>query len=554
MEHVTEPGIAPGRMEDRRYQAAMAAGCLRENTLVILPTGLGKTAVAARVAARVLSEGGKVLALAPTKPLVDQHAAYFSEMLPECRVEMINGLMAPEKRKRIVGECDFVISTPQSVSNDLDNRMYGLEPFGLVIFDEAHRATGSYAYVNVAAHIPPGVRSMGMTASPGSDMGKIEEVCRNLSITRVDIRSDDDPDVAPYVHDTYVNRIEVNMPKDLTDVSALFRRMLDGYYEELVGLRLANPNWPPSTKHMLTIGQTLQARLARGEKTNAIFRGLSVQSICIKLLHAIDLAETQGMSALRAYLSKISEDAADPKGSRANKELASREECREAWRIASESNVEHPKVSKIMSLVSQVLGSQPGNKVIVFTQYRESCDIIADKLSMVHGARVCKLIGQANGGLKQKEQVGILDDFRAGRYNVVVSTSVGEEGLDITSTNAVIFYEPVSSEIRTIQRRGRTGRKNDGEVYVLVAKGTMDEVAEQNSRRKERLMRERLETLNADLGRRRQRFSGQTEIGGFRRRGSGKSPRRSTDWKPPRRGWRWPKYSQGSSAGWSRRT
>lgn len=159
MEHVTEPGIAPGRMEDRRYQAAMAAGCLRENTLVILPTGLGKTAVAARVAARVLSEGGKVLALAPTKPLVDQHAAYFSEMLPECRVEMINGLMAPEKRKRIVSECDFVISTPQSVSNDLDNRMYGLEPFGLVIFDEAHRATGSYAYVNVAAHIPSGVRS-----------------------------------------------------------------------------------------------------------------------------------------------------------------------------------------------------------------------------------------------------------------------------------------------------------------------------------------------------------------------------------------------------------
>lgn len=156
-----------------------------------------------------------------------------------------------------------------------------------------------------------------------------------------------------------------------------------------------------------------------------------------------------------------------------------------------------------MSLVTKVISETGGSKIIVFTQYRETCDVIVDKLSKIDGARVCKLIGQSKGGQKQKEQIGTLTDFREGKYNVIVSTSVGEEGLDITSTDAVIFYEPVPSEIRTIQRRGRTGRRNDGEVYVLIAKGTLDEITENSSKRKERQMRDGLETLSARLKKRR---------------------------------------------------
>ena len=126
---------------------------------------------------------------------------------------------------------------------------------------------------------------------------------------------------------------------------------------------------------------------------------------------------------------------------------------------------------------------------------------MTEKLSTIPGAVVGKLIGQSNGGLKQKEQIGLLERFRNGDVNVVVSTSVGEEGLDVSSTDAVIFYEPVPSEIRTIQRRGRTGRKNDGEVYVLIAKGTVDEIFERTSKQKEEAMRARLEKLSDDLSR-----------------------------------------------------
>ncbi len=492
--------IAVDGIEERRYQIAMAECCLRENTLVILPTGLGKTIVAAYVASAVLEKGRKVLLLAPTKPLVEQHASVFSGLLKDTKVGVMTGMMKPENRHKIIENNDLIVSTPQAVANDLVSERYGLEPFGLIIYDEAHRGTGNYAYVTVAEHCESGTISMGLTASPGSDVKRMEEVCNNLNLTHVEIRSDDDPDVSPYVHDTYVKRIYVNMPEELLSVISLFKGLLDHYYKELVQLGIANPRWPASTKHMLTVGDNLRRRLERGEKTAIVYRGLILQSICVKLLHAINLAETQGMSALRSYMSKLN-DEGKPSGSKGGRELVARKEYLESWAIVRETKIEHPKISRVMSLVSQIINSGDGSKVMVFTQYRDTCDMLVEKLSAVPGARVAKLIGQSKGGLTQKAQIGILDEFRSGAFNVIVSTSVGEEGLDITSTNAVIFYEPVPSEIRTIQRRGRTGRKNDGEVFVLIAKDTIDEVFEKSSKTKEDLMRSRLEGLNASLGR-----------------------------------------------------
>ena len=498
MNFISRPKVVPGSIEYREYQVRMADACLKRNSLVILPTGLGKTVVALLAAADVLDKGRKVLILAPTKPLVEQHYEFFSANLKDAYVGTMNGNMPPENRASVVSVNDVIVCTPQVVSNDLDCSRYDLSNVGLVIYDEAHRAVGNYAYVNISRYYHKGL-VLGMTASPGSDMNKILEVCENLGIERVDVRTDEDDDVSPYVHDTSIDRITVNMPDDLIDVIRLLNRILDSYVEGLVALGLMDPNWPPSTKHMLVIGNNLQMRLARGEKTALVFRGLVCQSACVKMLHAIGLAETQGMSALRSYIIKLDDDGNHQKGSKASKEIVASDEFKEISKIVRTTKVEHPKISKVMTMVSNKINTDPDGKIIVFTQYRDTCDMIVDRLSRINGVNVTKLIGQANGGLKQKEQVQLLSDFRSGKYNVIVSTSVGEEGLDITSTDMVIFYEPIPSEIRTIQRRGRTGRKNEGEVCVLVAKGTRDEVFENTSKKKEELMKENLDNINAVL-------------------------------------------------------
>ena len=498
MVFVNHPRIAFETVEERGYQTRMVEQCVRANTLLILPTGLGKTIIAVRVAAEFLDEG-KVLLMAPTKPLVEQHYEEFERLLTGTKVSMLNGLMKDSKRAGIVEESDVVISTPQTISNDLEAGRYDLSGFSLIIYDEAHRGRGDYAYVNVSRYVRKGARSIGMTASPGNSVDKIEEVCLNLHLKRIDMRTENDPDVAPFVHDTYINRITVTLPPDIQDISALLKVMLDHFYSELCSLKLANSRIPPTKGYLLAVSNELQARIAKGAKSSIVFKGLSVNKTCIQLLEAISKVESEGITVLRKYLERLEAEAAQEKGGKAAKAIVGRQEYAAVKTIISGTNTEHPKVSRVMSLVSRTLQSSPESKVLVFAQFRDTCEMLVDKISGIPEARVSMLIGQSKGGLKQKEQVALLDGFRKGESNVLVSTSVGEEGLDVSNTDAVIFYEPVPSEIRTIQRRGRTGRKSDGDVYMLIAEGTVDEAFERSSIRKEQSMRENLERLSEKL-------------------------------------------------------
>jgi len=498
---VTHPRIARDTVEEREYQLRMAEGCSERSTLLILPTGLGKTIVALYVVANVLEKNGKVLILAPTKPLVDQHHSTFSSLLTDTKVGVMNGNMAPEKRKAVMAENDVVVATPQAVANDLSNGLYDMNDFSLVIYDEAHRGTGNYAYVNVAKEYAKnkGGLSMGMTASPGSERERIDEICVNLMLKRIDMRSEDDPDVSPYTYNVTINKIELDMPKDLVDSIALLDKMLQSYIKELIDLRALLPSDRVTTKQLLVAGRTLHFRHKNGERSAVLFRALSVQSMALKISHAIGLAETQGMTALRLYIEKLAEEAEQGTGGKGAKEIISEKEFKDLRGILDSTRVEHPKISRVMGLVSKEVNYRPGSKVMVFSHYRSTCDLLVEKLSSIEGVRVGKLIGQSAGGLKQKEQTDMLRAFRDGEYNVIVATSVGEEGLDVTSTDLVIFYENVPSEIRTIQRRGRTGRKNDGVIYVLTAKGTRDEVFEAVSRKKEETMLKRLRKLRESI-------------------------------------------------------
>ncbi|MCL2712454.1 MAG: DEAD/DEAH box helicase family protein [Methanomassiliicoccaceae archaeon] len=497
--YVKHPRIVPDTVEERDYQLRMAKGCSECSTLLILPTGLGKTIVALYVAADILEKGKKVLILAPTKPLVDQHNSTFSSLLVNARVGTMNGNMLPKKRKNVMEMNDVIAATPQAVANDLENGIYDLKNIGLVIYDEAHRGTGEYAYVHVARRYKEDNEdglSLGMTASPGCEVEKMDNICLNLFLKRRDMRTEDDPDVSPYTYNVIINEIKLDMPQDLLDVISLLNKIWDSYIQELSLFGALSYSENISVKRLLVVARTLQVRHKAGERSSSLFGAMSAQSKAIKIGHAIGLAETQGMSALRLYLEKLNEEAHQEKGSKGAKDIISKKEYKEILRILTSTNVEHPKISRVMSLVSKEVNYRPGSKIMVFSHYRNTCDLLTEKLATIDGVSVGKLIGQSSGGLRQKEQTELLKAFREGAYNVIVATSVGEEGLDVASTDLVIFYENVPSEIRTIQRRGRTGRKSDGMIYILTAKGTRDEAFEEVSRKKEAMMIKRLRKSN----------------------------------------------------------
>jgi Fanconi anemia group M protein len=243
------------------------------------------------------------------------------------------------------------------------------------------------------------------------------------------------------------------------------------------------------------LGETLRRRLA-SRRAGYLFGATLLQSQAISLQHAIELVETQGISNLTKYLSRLPESK-----NRSSRALANDSRIIDALEHSEAlAEVEHPKQARLRELVTQQLDANPDSKLIVFTQFRDTVETIVQNLNRAGRVSAVRFVGQAtrtveDAGLKQSEQVRILEEFRSGRYNILVTTSIGEEGLHVPDVDHVIFYEAVPSEIRSIQRRGRTGRTSVGKVTVLMAEGTVDEAYYYSSRRKEQQMHRLLETV-----------------------------------------------------------
>ena len=512
MNYVSHPLIRPQSIEERRYQISIALRALDTNTMVVLPTGLGKTAVALIVAAsRLYSHQGKVLVLAPTKPLVEQHLRFFKQFLLaqdgseplESEFAMFTGDTPPEERTRAWEACRVCFATPQVIKNDCLAGRYSLADVVLLIVDECHRAVGNYAYVFLAEHYCSTAREpllLAMTASPGGDQAKVQEVCTNLHIEAVETRVETDEDVRPYIHERDIQYIDVYLPEELQAAIVTLRELVASRLTRLANLNFQVPKPDKlSIKALNVLNAQIQQRIRTRDPS--AFIAASLHAECMKLRHAISLAETQGSEALKLYLARLGAEGASSSGSKASKRLVGDPAYQRLVEIASGWKEElHPKVAIVRELVRAQLEAHPESRIIVFATYRDTVQTIVDTLTA--GGIACeRFVGQASRdaerGLTQKEQIESLARFRKGEFKCLVATSVGEEGLDVPSTDMVIFYEAVPSEIRSIQRKGRTGRSGSGTIIVLVTKGTSDETFRYVSQTRERAMVKGIKSMSA---------------------------------------------------------
>ena len=218
--------------------------------------------------------------------------------------------------------------------------------------------------------------------------------------------------------------------------------------------------------------------------------------------YAQEQLETQGIPSAYKYMDDIYSTVEKTK-TKAVKNLAKDINFKSAYILTKklyENNEEHPKLTKLKEIIKEETNKNKKIKIIVFNQYRESARLIEKELNNFTKAKL--FVGQtkkAGIGLTQKEQIKILDEFSNNKYNVLISTSIGEEGLDIPKVDLVIFYEPVPSAIRTIQRRGRTARLEEGRIIVLMTKNTRDEQNHWISHNKEKRMYGILKNLKERL-------------------------------------------------------
>lgn len=490
----------------RLYQETILSTCSEKNTLVVLPTGMGKTGIAMLLAVQRLKSypNSKVILLAPTKPLVDQHKMTFEKHLDVSNLVVFTGAVSSEKRAGMWKDAKIIFSTPQGLENDVISDKIDLSDVSLIIFDECHRATGDYAYNFIAkqylkkAKYP---RVLGLTASPGTDLEKINEICTNLGIEDIEVRTKEDSDVKQYVKKTEFEWVSVTLPPEFYEVKKYLDNCLTTKLKEIKAQGLINSVVNISKKEILMLQAGIHSRLASGEKDFDLMRAMSVAAEAIKVMHALELLETQSVGSLLSYLEGIYSSAGSS-SVKAVQNLAKDVDFKSALvkaRSLSEKNVEHPKLTELKKIVANEIHKE--NKLIIFNNYRENAQKIVEEMNKI-GARCALFVGQAkkNGsGLSQKEQKKIIEDFREGKFNIIVATSIGEEGLDIPKVDTVIFYEPIPSAIRSIQRRGRTGRNDEGKVIVLFAKGTRDEAYRWSAHHKEKRMHSLLKELKTKI-------------------------------------------------------
>ena len=523
--------LKKNRVRFRQYQYNVFNKCMNRNSLVVLPTGLGKTIIAILLIAKNLQKysDSKIVILAPTRPLVWQHFNSCIELLnlDEENITQFTGKVSPAKRIELFIKSQIIISTPQVIKNDVERGRYHLSPVSLMIFDEAHRTKGNYAY-NFLAHEYMETCSdpliLGLTASPGKDLCNIQLLCDNLYIENIVFKSYQDPDVAKYMYDIDTLMEYVDLPINYLEASAVWYNLFEKYLKFFIESKLIPPNKRYYSKMDflgLSRDLTISIKFENGDyfgiteeefeemlyykspKILEIVRenDLNIQTIfsycasCISILHGKELFETQNISLFLSFLDKL--------------KFKSEQDILSAKRIINSDQYQfimekilsideqfshHPKVDKLFSILEEEIEDYGNRKILIFTQYREMAEELKKYLiqELPDNLVVEKFIGQTSKvddfGFSQNKQIDLINQFRMGKINVLIATSVAEEGLDIPNVDAIIFYEPVPSEIRLIQRRGRTGRHSAGRCYILLTRSTVDIPFQKVAERKEAVM------------------------------------------------------------------
>ena len=492
-------------IEARGYQIAATQACIRCSTLLVMPTGFGKTAVQWNCIADALDSGiEKIVITAPTVGLVEQQRRMILEriQIDSERVRTYTGSDRPAKRGDIWNEGTIIVATPQVIRNDVDSGLIHLNNVGLLIIDEAHHAKGNHATAQVADRYQSQASEpwlVAATASPGSTQNAIRQLWNRLNVNRIFVAKREDDLLKPYAVDMNIATIRV-----MLDVKtlALLEPLEAHQFEETDALK--RQGFLAPTGH-LTAGlieeAAQRASIAISRKDPRGYDAARRISDVRRMHMLLDLLKTQGLRSARSYLERADEQLRE--GERSTSRFLKKQVVHNFRQAVQGMDECHPKPAYVRQLVQEHLEEHTDERILIFSEYRDTVDHLVDDLNQIPNAIVDRFIGQSKRGkregMSQKQQLEQLDRFRNGDMNVLVATSVGEEGLDVPSASMVLFYEPVSSAIRTIQRRGRTARERSGSVHVLVANDTRDVHVLHASRNREKRMhsvlgRMRLET------------------------------------------------------------
>jgi ATP-dependent DNA helicase MPH1 len=487
----------------RDYQFNITQKGLFHNLLVALPTGLGKTFIAATVMLNWFrwTNDAQMVFVAPTKPLVSQQVSACLDIagIPRSQTTMLTGGAAPGLRAKEWQSKRLFFMTPQTLINDLKTGIADPKRIVLLVVDEAHRATGGYAYVEVVKFLRrfnQSFRVLALTATPGSTVESVQAVIDGLDISRVEIRTENSIDIREYVHS---RDVEIEIFEN-SDEMIFCMDLLSTTLRPLVSqLRTMNAYWGNDPMGLTAFGLTKARQQWMGSdagrnanfglkgKVNAIF------TVLASLAHAIDLLKYHGIVPFYRHILHFKSNTDGQKGGKWQKQVVQDESFKkllshlEPWSKNPEF-IGHPKLEYLKSVILNHFmdagegkenvnsNGRPATRVMIFVHFRDSAEEVTRVLQRYAPMiRPHVFVGQSSAkgseGMDQKTQLSIIEKFKGGTYNTIVATSIGEEGLDIGEVDLIVCYDSSASPIRMLQRMGRTGRKRAGRITLLLMKG-----------------------------------------------------------------------------------
>ncbi|KIK99878.1 hypothetical protein PAXRUDRAFT_822238 [Paxillus rubicundulus Ve08.2h10] len=494
--------IYPLNQPKRDYQFNIVKRCLFENTLVALPTGLGKTFIAGVVMLNFYRwfPKGKVVFVAPTKPLVAQQidACHRTCGIPGGDAAELTGNNLRAYRSRMWEEKRVFYMTPQTLMNDLTTENCDARDIILVVIDEAHKGTGDYAYAQLIRFLMaknPNFRVLALTATPGSTPEAIQAIVDSLHISRIEIRDEGSLDLREYMHKKEVKQHIIKMTEDIVHFQQLLKTVMESVLKPLVARGVMEP-LDVIKMHPYRATATIQRIAAQrnGAHKWAVGALAKLGAMARAMSYLMEASVAMCLGSLRDLIADKDKPDDGKKKAPSKNQLKQDPTFQklltdlEARRHRPGGFGMHPKMETLKALLVQHFGvrmaegneggdagSGADTRAMVFVTYRECVDEIVEVLNQESPLlKATRFVGQGvdkqgKRGFAQREQLEVIKKFKTGEFNILVSTSIGEEGLDIGEVDMIVCYDAQKTPIRMLQRVGRTGRKRDGHVHVLLA-------------------------------------------------------------------------------------
>ncbi|XP_065649338.1 uncharacterized protein LOC105846434 isoform X3 [Hydra vulgaris] len=424
----------------RQYQIEAFVEALQNNLVVVLQTGFGKTLIASMLIGRMceLNPQKMGLMIVDRVPLVFQHAASISCDTNLRIISLCGENMNKNAVKRINDGCfDVLVITAGAFYEMVMQKYIDVNIFCVVVIDECHHATGGHKYLDViqfftSMPLATQPRILGLTASPinaktiTKGIDRLQKFLLSFPSAKI---------FCPALSKSEQNIITLEFAYS-EDQSSFLNQVVPMFNEHLKNniyspLKISGNELKHNLSNSYQMIGDLRALESNYQEHSGVISAIKVAYIYIE---SLEMCAIMGVSTaynvIKDYVKEIST----------------------AYESVHEDSARLIKLSKILGDLEKT------SKVLIFVHTRNVARALYKFLCENFGMFNLRMVfghGGYDGMLWEGEQELAIRDFATGECNLIVATSVLEEGLDVAECDVVVSFTSVKSLIQFIQVRGR---------------------------------------------------------------------------------------------------